>query len=137
MTDRSLERADTDGDRSSLGCSGFEWVVPEPVKEDTSWKPGRLHEPSVRRWGRAADAFESRQEAQRRLIAMQRELDKHRGERARVEHLERKEALGRQVRQEHEQLTGRTAHAKLVAKASAQVRTRVSGASPARGDGKR
>ena len=94
---------------------GYEWVLPAPEKPKKVSRSSALYEPSGRRWGLAADAYKEKHEAQRQLVALQREVQAKRARRARIEHLERQEAVGRSVRQEQDVVTGRTAQAEFVA----------------------
>ena len=94
---------------------GYEWVVPEPVVP--SWKlQSSLHEPSSKKWGAAAEAFRERQETQKKLVSLSRQVSAIKAQRARVEQSERKQAVGRSVRQERDELLGRAAHAEFVDK---------------------
>ena len=90
---------------------GYEWVLPAPEKPKKVSRSSALYEPSGRRWGLAADAYKEKHEAQRQLVALQREVQAKRARRARIEHVERQEAVGRSVRQEQDVVTGRTAQA--------------------------
>jgi hypothetical protein len=95
---------------------GYEWVVPPPPMPEMLPQHGRLAEPSARRWGLAANRFLERQEAQRKLVSIQREVYQLRAQRARAEAVERKTEVGRAVRQETDVINGRAAHAAFVDK---------------------
>lgn len=99
-------------ERAGKIWDGYEWVI--PVVESLQ-QTSTLHEPSSRRYGAAADAFQERQEEQRKLVALTREVGAVRAQRARVEHRENKLAECREIRQHQDELTGRAAHMRFLA----------------------